>query len=194
MPSKIDLNRKFPRKIDQDLELHLLKLTDAGELYRLVDSNRSHLGQWLPFVDSYRSVDAATEFIDRCLEQYAKRSGLGIGLRYRNSLAGVATYDYLDWGNSMTRIGFWLGKEFEGRGLMTRTCKALADLAINEMGLNRIEIWCAAENARCRRVPERLGLKLEGILRQRERVSNRYLDMVSYSVLAAEWKSRTDLC
>lgn len=181
-------------KIDQDLELHLLRLTDAGELYRLVDSNRSHLRQWLPWVDSYRSVDAASEFIDRCVEQYTKRSGLGIGLRYRNSLAGVATYDYLDWDNSMTRIGFWLGKPFEGHGLMTRTCKALTDLAFDELRLNRVEIWCAAENVRCRRVPERLGLKLEGVLRQRERVSDTYLDTVSFSILATEWKSRTQLC
>lgn len=193
MISKVDLSHAFPRRIDQDLGIHLLRLTDAEELYRLVDSNRSHLRQWLPFVDHYRSVDDASAFIDRCLERYTKQSGLGIGLRYRNSLAGVATYDYLDWDNSMTRIGYWLGKEFEGRGLMTRTCRALTDLAIDEMGLNRVEIWCAAENERCRRVPERLGFKLEGTFRQRERVSDKYLDMVSYSILEVEWKSPIQL-
>ena len=102
----------------------------------------------------------------------------------------MATYDYLDWDNRMTRIGYWLGKEFEGRGLVTRTCKTLCDLAFDEMGLNRVEIWCAAENERCRRVPERLGMKPEGVFRQRELVADRYLDMVSYSILAGEWNSK----
>jgi len=188
LTSKTDLDRGFPRKIDHDLELHLLRLTDAGELYQLVDLNRAHLGKWLPFVDDYHTVEAASEFIDSCLEKFSKRSGLGIGLRFRNSLAGIATYDYIDWENSMTRIGYWLGKTFEGRGIMTRTCRALTGIAFGEMGLNRVEIWCAVENERCRKVPERLGFKQEGVLRGRERVSDRFLDIVSYSMLKREWR------
>ena len=53
----------FPLTIDHDLELKLLERTQAPKLFKLVDSNRAHLRQWLPFVDDYRSVNAANQFI-----------------------------------------------------------------------------------------------------------------------------------
>ena len=179
----------FPRVIDDDLQLRLLEAKDASDLFRLVDSSRAHLGEYLDFVDDYRSVEAASGFITRCLKLQNQRTGLGIGIRFKKSLAGVVTYDYLDWGNSATRIGFWLGTGFEGRGLMTRTCSVLVSLAFREMGLNRVEIWCASENKRCRLVPERLGFHEEGVYRDRERVRDHFVDIVSYGMIAPEWKN-----
>jgi ribosomal-protein-serine acetyltransferase len=106
-------------------------------------------------------------------------------------LAGVVTFDYIDWSNRAALIGFWLGKSFQGRGIMTRTCSALVDLAFNQLGLNRVEISCAVENKRCRLVPERLGFENEGISRQREWLYDHFVDTVSYSMLASDWKDRT---
>jgi ribosomal-protein-serine acetyltransferase len=106
-------------------------------------------------------------------------------------LAGVVTFDYIDWGNRAALIGFWLGKSFQGRGIMTRTCTALIDLAFNEMGLNRVEISCAVENRRCRLVPERLRFREEGVSRQREWLYDHFVDTVSYGMLASDWKNRT---
>lgn len=180
----------FPISVDKDLQIRLLEKRNAASLYRLVDVSREHLRKWLPFVDDYRSVNAATEFIVRCSKMCSKRSGLGMGIWYRNDLAGVTTYDYLDWNNGATRIGYWLGSGFEGKGLMTHTCRALVEVALDKLGLNRVEIWCASQNDRCRRVPERLGFKLEGTFRERERVFDRFVDMVSYSVLTHEWENR----
>jgi len=181
----------FPLTIQHDLELKLLERTHAPKLFRLVDSYMSHLRQWLPFVDDYRSVNAANQFIRRNRENHAGKTRLLMGIWLGESLAGVVTYDYIDWDNRASLIGFWLGKSFEGRGIMTRTCSALVDLAFDELGLNRVEISCAYENTRCRMVPERLGFKHEGVSRQRERIYDHFVDTVRYSMLASEWKNRT---
>jgi ribosomal-protein-serine acetyltransferase len=42
-------------------------------------------------------------------------------------------------------------------------------------------------NARSRAIPERLGFREEGTLREVERVGDRWLDGVIYSMLAADW-------
>jgi ribosomal-protein-serine acetyltransferase len=157
----------FPLQIDQNVRLNLLQPRHAVELFKLVDSNRTHLREWLPFVDDYRSVIAATQFITRNREEHSGKTGLVAGIWAEELLAGVVTFDYIDWGNRAALIGFWLGKSFQGRGIMTRTCTALIDLAFNEMGLNRVEISCAVENRRCRLVPERLRFREEGVSRQR---------------------------
>jgi ribosomal-protein-serine acetyltransferase len=181
----------FPIQIDRDVRLNLLEPRHALELFKLVDSNRTHLREWLPFVDDYRSVAAATHFITRNREENGGRTALAMGVWAGEMLAGVVTYDYIDWSNRAALIGFWLGKAFQGRGIMTRTCNALIDLAFNEMGLNRVEISCALENRRCRLVPERLRLSQEGVSRQREWLYDHFVDIVTYSMLASDWKNRT---
>jgi ribosomal-protein-serine acetyltransferase len=78
--------------------------------------------------------------------------------------------------------------EFEGKGLVTKTCRALIDYAFNELGLNRMIISCATENQKSRAVPERLGFTQEGILRQSEWLRDHFVDMVVYGLLASEWR------
>jgi ribosomal-protein-serine acetyltransferase len=181
----------FPLQIDHDVRLNLLQPRHAVELFKLVDSNRTHLREWLPFVDDYRSVAAATQFITRNREESSAEKGLVMGIWVGEMLAGVVTYDRIDWSNRVALIGFSLGKSFQGRGIMTRTCSALIDLAFDELGLSRVEISCALENRRCRLVPERLGLRQEGISRQREWLYDHFVDTVSYCMLASDWKNLT---
>ena len=180
----------FPLQIDRGVRLDLLDPTHALELFKLVDSNRTHLREWLPFIDAYQSVTAATQFITRNREE-SSGTRLAMGIWVGEMLAGIMTYDYIDWSNRAALIGFWLGKSFQGIGIITRTCSELIDLTFNELGLNRVEISCALENRRCRLVPERLGFKQEGVSRQREWLYDHFVDTVSYSMLASDWKNRT---
>jgi ribosomal-protein-serine acetyltransferase len=62
----------------------------------------------------------------------------------------------------------------------------LVDHALATWRLNRVEIVVATENRRSRAIPERLGFHEEGTLRQFQLVDGRYLDCVSYSMLATD--------
>ncbi len=178
----------FPVIISDGLILRVFEESHALALYRLIDSNRQHLRVWLPFVDDYRSVSAASDFIARFREKSVDDDGVALGIWLKEELAGVITFDRFDWANRVTLLGYWLGLPFQGKGLMSRACAALVDVSFNELNLNRVEIWCAFENARCRAVPERLGFKLEGVLRQREFIYDHFVDMAAYSIVASEWK------
>jgi ribosomal-protein-serine acetyltransferase len=72
---------------------------------------------------------------------------------------------------------------------MTRTVRALVDQALIGWGLNRVEIRAAPENQRSRAIPERLGFREEGVLREAEHVGDRFLDSVVYGMLAADWRA-----
>jgi ribosomal-protein-serine acetyltransferase len=65
--------------------------------------------------------------------------------------------------------------------------RLLVGHALSVWQLNRVEVRAAVENRRSRAIPERLGFRQEGTLRQAELVDGRYLDSVMYSMLAADW-------
>ena len=61
--------------------------------------------------------------------------------------------------------------------------RELIDIGYFYYSLNRIDIRCAVENKRSRAIPERLGFKNEGVIRDAERIDNKYLDHVVYGLL-----------
>jgi ribosomal-protein-serine acetyltransferase len=97
-------------------------------------------------------------------------------------------HHYLDRPNRSTQLGYWLGEEFQGRGIMTRAVRALIELTFNTWRLNRIEIRCATGNQPSCRLAERLGACLEGTARDAEWLYDRFVDHRVYSILAREWK------
>ncbi len=178
----------FSARVDDDLELRLLELRHAKALFSLVDENREHLRPWFPWLDSTKSPGDSEGFIRSGLEQFARSDGFQAGIWYRGELAGAVGLHYLDWQVRRTEIGYWLGKAFEGKGIMTRTCRFLCDYLFGELKLNRVEIRCAMHNRRSRAIAERLGFTQEGILRSVMKNVGGYEDHVVYGMLASEWK------
>ena len=42
----------FTLNVDRDTQLHLLQIQDSVSLFQLVQENREHLRQWLPWIDN----------------------------------------------------------------------------------------------------------------------------------------------
>jgi ribosomal-protein-serine acetyltransferase len=180
----------FSRRIDEELELRPVDERYAEELTALVRRDIAHLKPWMPWATERYSIEDAREFIRRQIRQYAEDQGFASLVFFRGRVAGSIGYNLIDWSNRKTDIGYWLGAEFIGRGLMTGACRALIEHAFKELRLNRVEIYCAVENQRSRRIPERLGFTEEGVHRQAEWVHDHFKDLVSYSMLAREWRIR----
>ena len=103
------------------------------------------------------------------------------------SFAGVVSFVAINPAVRSAMIGYWLGPEYEGKGIMTRACEALIDYGFGELALNRIVIRAATDNLRSQAVPQRLGFTREGVERQSEWLNDHFLDMVVYSMLRSEW-------
>ncbi|GMK41292.1 GNAT family N-acetyltransferase [Paenibacillus sp. CCS19] len=182
----------FNYRIDDSLCLTLLETGDADALYALIDRNRDYIGQWLKFPSMTLSVDDSGAFIERTRLRYAKDDGYWIGIWEGSQLVGSIGYLYMDQDNRKTEIGYWLGREFEGRGIITRAIQALIQFAFSRLHMNKIEIGAASSNARSRAIPERLGFQREGEIRDYEFINGHYLNRVIYGLTASEWDARTD--
>jgi ribosomal-protein-serine acetyltransferase len=91
--------------------------------------------------------------------------------------------------NRVGEIGYWLAAAAQGRGTMTECCRLLVRYAFLTLDLNRVEIAAATGNQRSRAVPERLGFKFEGVLREREELYGTFVDHAVYSQLRSEFDS-----
>lgn len=143
----------FTYKIDENTELRLLELRHAEQLFQLTDQSRESLREWLPWIDFTRTVVDSRDFIGGTLQQFSRNDGFQAGIWYQGELAGVIGLHSINWSNKSTSIGYWLGANFEGKGLMTKACKAVVDYCFAELGLNRIEIRTATENKKSAAIP-----------------------------------------
>jgi len=169
------------------LEVRTLTPDDAETSFALVDANRERLRPWMIWEPQTTSPDDTRAFIVRCLASETDIEGNGLWLDGR--LAGGMGLR-IDPGDEAAEIGYWIGGEFEGRGIITRACLRFFDFAFDELGLHRMELCAATENLRSRSVAERLGMRQEGVLRDGVKTPEGHKDLVIYGILDDEWRAR----
>lgn len=179
----------FSYQIDSQLKLALPQLEQAEELTALVQHNLEHLKRWMPWATETYSVESGREWIQRTLNEFAEHGMFNAVILYNEKAAGTIGFHNLDTANRSAHIGYWISKDHEGKGIISRCCKVLIDYLFDVMMLNRVQINCSVENVRSRAIPERLGFKLEGIQRQAEFINGAFRDWAIYSMLKEEWKA-----
>ncbi len=184
-PYLINLNPTIP--ISTDLCLKVLALSDAPVLFSLVDHNREHLREWLPWVDGTRALADTKQFLESCTQQYQSGSAIHYGVRVGGQLAGVVGFHGFDRLNKVTSLGYWLAREYCGKGHMVKCVGHSIEEAFRIEGMNRLYIRCATGNQRSSSIPKKLGLTHEGTQRQAEFLYDHFVDLDVYSVLANEW-------
>ena len=178
----------FSYRIDENLKLTLPTECDVEEIYAVVRENLEQLKLWMPWATNDYSIESAREFIKFNLNQLAENKGFSASVVLDNKFVGGVGFNELNLRHKSTEIGYWLAKEAQGKGIMTKCCRVLFNYAFNDLGLNRIQINCNVENVKSRAIPERLGFRLEGIRRQCEWLNGEFRDWAVYAMLAEEWR------
>ncbi|MCC9023390.1 GNAT family N-acetyltransferase [Bacillus nakamurai] len=180
----------FSYQIDENLTIRLLTQEDTDELYTVIKRNQKHLSEWLSWaeeladIDTYRNV-----LIPEWRYKYAEQKGFDAGIFLNGHFCGMISVHNLDTVNHKAEIGYWLDRNYEGRGMITACCRAVIAHAFYDLGLNRIMICAAEKNAKSRAIPERLGFQREGLTREGIFAQGRYHDSVNYSMLRREWNT-----
>ena len=79
-------------------------------------------------------------------------------------------------------IGFWLGEQHWGRGIVTEAVRAMTDHAFRDLGLCRVHAQVYEWNPASMRVLEKAGYVREGRLRRSAIKDGRVLDTVLYAI------------
>ena len=145
--------------------------------------NDAEITRWIPVIPSpYTDADAiafvrgevpgAPEHSFAVTVDGAVVGAIGIGvnsMRYRG------------------RIGYWIAAPARGHGVCTRALRRLSRWALEDLGLQRLDLITDPDNRASQRVAEKVGFRREGVLRAHLRHPNGSIrDSVMFSLLPGE--------
>lgn len=175
--------------IDENVRLELIALHHAEGLFLATDANRKHLSTFLPWVPNMQSAADFTNYIMHCEFLHKQNKEVSFVIIYNEVVVGRVGLHNIDEQHKNASIGYWLTKDAEGKGIITRSCIALLGYAFEQLALNRIEIKAAVKNVKSQSIAEKLHFKKEGIQRESEYINNSFVDLVMYSLLKNEWST-----
>ncbi|NDY90322.1 GNAT family N-acetyltransferase [Ideonella livida] len=155
----------------------LVAAAQDGELWRL----------WYTVVPSPEGMRAE---IQRRLDLQAKGSMLPfVSVDAGGTVRGMTTYMNIDAANRRVEIGStWTAASVQRSGFNTACKLMLLQHAFETLGCIAVEFRTHFFNQQSRRAIERLGAKLDGVLRHHQKLPDGSLrDTCVYSVIAPDW-------
>ena len=154
------------------------RLDDAESLARHANSRKVWLAVRDLFPHPY-TIQDAREFLQRATTEQPEMKfcieieGAAVG--------GIGVHPGQDVHRHTATVGYWLGEEFWGRGIMTEAVTAVIDLCFENFPLRRISAEVFANNPASARVLEKAGFILEGRLKNHVIKDGKLLDSLLYA-------------
>ena len=178
-------------------------LTLEGERVKLIPLSQEHSKAFKELLQKedldkiwYTSIPNAgqlEEEISRrlALESIGSMIPFSVWDKRRNGFCGMTTYMHIEPNHKRLEIGStWISKESQRSGLNTQMKFLMLRHAFEELGCIAVEFRTHFMNTQSRRAIERLGAKLDGILRSHQIMKDGSLrDTCVYSITKAEWPS-----
>jgi RimJ/RimL family protein N-acetyltransferase len=152
---------------------------DAESVY--VACQDPEILHWIPLIPRPYTPDDAHAFVTGALDLGPYQFAIteddhpvgSIGVRANEQKVG--------------HIGYWCAREARGRGVTTRALRLLCQYALEDLGMERLELITDPDNRASQRVAENVGFRQEGVLRSHLlHPDGRRRDSVMFSLLPGE--------
>ena len=157
------LNEKKPET--PSFTLRKWELSDAEELAESINKvDRKYLTDGIP--NPYTKADGEYFIKNMAQKQEADGEGIFYAIEVDKKVVGNISVEKSSGLRSVVGvIGYYLIPEFYGRGIMTEAVKMICAEAFEKLDISRIEGTIFEPNIGSRRVLEKAGFELEGVLK-----------------------------
>ncbi len=176
----------FPVLQTEKLLLRKLTAEDSEDIYEY--ASIPEVARFLIW-EHHKSINDSMWFINFAEQQYSDKNSIIWGIELKDEKKLIGTIDLRGF-NSPHRcgdVGYVISPKYWGKGIVTEAFKAIINFGLGVMNLNRIEAHCEEENFGSWRVMEKSGLKLEGVLREKVFIKEKFRTMKMYSILKRDW-------
>jgi RimJ/RimL family protein N-acetyltransferase len=142
--------------------------------------------RWLPLPSPYTEEVARGFITEFAPAQQSGGAGIVRAVESAGRFVGCISLKETDWAERVTEIGYWVAPWARGLGVAGRATRLLAEWALSDQGLERVELLAATGNVASQRSAERAGFVREGVLRNAGHVHGGRVDLVVYSLIRAD--------
>jgi RimJ/RimL family protein N-acetyltransferase len=164
----------------------VLRRPDADDVpwITVARSNRE-LSRYIPGIAYPYSQADARAFIEHVGQGWAEGTGAAFVIADAATGDGLGTIGLHLYpaDAELAEVGYWLRREARGQGAATTAVRLVSGWAFTELGIRRLNLLTAPENAASQRVAERAGFMCEGLLRAWLPTAAGRRDSVMYSLL-----------
>ena len=165
------------------LNLGAFRLEDAAALQQLA-GDRQIADTTVSIPHPYELDHALAWIANQRRERVRGRAiNLAICLGPEAQLIGSVGLRDIDPAHRQAELGFWIGVEWWGHGYASEAAEAVIRYGFETLGLNRICAHHMVRNPAAGRVMLHLGMRQEGIMRERVLKWGLYEDVVLYALL-----------
>jgi ribosomal-protein-alanine N-acetyltransferase len=86
-------------------------------------------------------------------------------------------------------LGYWMGRDYAGRGLMTEAVGVIIPFVFDTLGLHRIHAAFIPDNVASRRVLEKNGFKEEGFAQNYLQIDGKWADHVLFGLTRERYEA-----
>ncbi len=162
------------------------------EFYAVIDRNREHIRKGFPVTLSRcTSLEKTTAFFRQAVDNEMFEDNYYFYLRSldTNTLIGYIVIKNIDTDINKCELAYFVDKDFEGRGIMTKAISGVLAVCFGELKMNKVCICASPDNPASQRVAQKQGFKPEGTLRQEFKNGEGVLeDLVYFGLLKSDFK------
>lgn len=165
VPTRIETSRLIlrPHRAGDGPILHEALVESLAELRRFL--------WFLPWIAEEQTPEQAEIRCRKSEANFLARTDLAFLAFEKTSgnLVGSVGLHRTDWTVPKSEVGYWVRRSAAGKGYATEGVQAVVACAFDKLGARRVELVTDEENVASRKVAERCGFELEGVLRSVQR-------------------------
>ena len=165
----------FLLDVNEDISLTEIRPVDSASFVELLNDADIYAATLrIPYPYSPADAETFLAIVEDDLRKHGRPAIFAVRER-SGKLIGVCGFEGLVYGHR-AEIGYWLGKPYWNRGIMTGVVRSLCAFAVERWKLVRITAHVFDGNAASARVLEKCGFQFEGLLRKHHLKAGRFID------------------
>ncbi len=169
------------------LELRRFTTEDANAMYEnwAKDERVTKFLTWEP----HKSPDATRMLLESWCTDYENKNYYQWAIVFEGKVVGSISVVRISEDNDCAEIGYCIGYDYWGKGIVTEAANAVIDFLFSEVNTNRVVICHAVKNPASGKVAQKCGLSFEGTHKEEFKAQwGEYLDISYYAIVRKEWE------
>ena len=184
---------------DGSVGIRPFRSEDAPALFAAARESVQELSKWMVWCHAGYSLEDSARFVSQCEAEWKKGEQYSFVIHDMESGAflGSIGLSAVSHTHKVANLGYWVRSKRTQQGVASAATKLITRFALEELRLNRLELFVPVGNKASQRVAEKAGARWEGLLRKRLMLGGGPQDAVLYSLVAEEpqrvpWQDREE--